>query len=284
MSAAIPVTRESFQRTVIEGSAARPVLVDFWAPWCAPCRALAPLLDKLAAELGDRFTLAKVDTDEEPELAQAFGVRGIPSCKLFVDGRVVDEFTGVLPKPQLRDFLRSALPSPARARVDSAKARLAAGDAEGALHEIEAAAAADPQDEDVALTRLEALLALGRADDAVRIADALETRTLRDERRFAALKSRVAFCGFAHADLAELERRAARSPADNAAKLDYAKALAANGRYEQALQALLEVLRADRAFGGDAARKTMVAIFEALGSDSDLVRRYRRELSAAINR
>jgi putative thioredoxin len=284
MSMAIAVTSRDFERTVIEASASRPVLVDFWAPWCAPCRALAPLLDKLAVEFADRLTLAKLNTDEEPQVAQAFGIRGIPCCKLFIDGRVVDEFTGVLPESQLREFLRSALPSPAASLVESAKARLAAEDAEGALRDAEAASAIDAQDEDVALTRLEALVALGRLVEAQRSLEALETRPLRDEQRFAAIKSRLGFGEFARTDLAELERRASATPADNAAKLDYAKALAARGRYEPALQTLLDILRNDRAFGDDAARRTMVAIFAALGADSDLARRYRREMAAAINR
>src|SRR5438874_168449 len=128
---AITVTRANFDDAVLRTSATQPVLVDFWAPWCAPCRALAPILDRLADEFAGRFTLAKLNTEDEPELAARYGVRGIPNCKLFVDGEVVNEFTGALPESSLRDFLSSALPSPAAPLVAAAKALLAGKDAMG---------------------------------------------------------------------------------------------------------------------------------------------------------
>src|SRR5690242_21845574 len=110
---AIEITRANFDEIVLQASAAHPVLVDFWAPWCAPCRVLSPILDRLAGEFAGRFTLAKLNTEEEPEIAARYGVRGIPNCKLFAHGNVVDEFTGALPESAVRDFLLRALPSPA---------------------------------------------------------------------------------------------------------------------------------------------------------------------------
>src|SRR5215471_13452318 len=101
--AAVNVNATNFQLIVIDGSRTKPVLVDFWAPWCGPCKMLSPLLDKLAAELSARMTLAKLNTDEEPELAARYGIRGIPNCKLFADGEVIDEFTGALPERTLRE-------------------------------------------------------------------------------------------------------------------------------------------------------------------------------------
>jgi putative thioredoxin len=289
MSTALAVTTADFDRLVLQASHQRPVLVDFWAPWCAPCRALGPILDKLAAESAERFTLAKVNTDEEPELATRYGVRGIPNCKLFAGGAVVDEFTGVLPEAQLRAFLARALPSPAAALVARAQGRLAAGDATAALADLDEAAALDADDEDLALTRIEALIAAARADDARALADALEapqrarTRPVRDERRLASLKAKLALAVGGAADLDALARAATAAPADLGAKLAYAQALAARGDYEPALRAYLAVVQADRTFGDDAGRKGMLTVFEVLGHDSDLVRRYRRELAAAIN-
>lgn len=289
MTAAIAVTSSDFDRVVIEGSRQRPVLVDFWAPWCGPCRTLGPMLDKLAAEFAGRFTLAKLNTDEAQDVATRYGIRSIPNCKLFVDGRVVDEFVGALPERQLREFLAAALPSPGAAFVASAKGRLAAGDAGAALADLDEAAALDPDDEDLALTRVEALAAAGRADDARAVVDALESpqrmreRPVRDERRLAALKARLALGSGAAADVNALARAAAKAPADPGARLDYANALAARGDYEAALREYLAVVQADRAYGDDAGRKGMLTVFEALGNDSDLVRRYRRELAAAIN-
>ncbi len=292
MSAAINVTSADFDRVVLDGSRTLPVLVDFWAAWCAPCRALAPILDKLAAEFAGRFTLAKVDTDAAPDVAGRYGIRSIPSCKLFVDGAVVDEFVGVLPEGQLREFLAAALPSPGRALVASAKGRLAGGDAQAALADLARAAEDDPDDEDLALTRLEALVALGRTPDAQAIVDALEapqrlrTRPVRDERRLGALKARLALVSGAGAgaDAGALARAAAADPADAAARLALANALAARGDYEAALREYLAVAAADRSLGDDAGRKGMLTVFEVLGPDSDLVRRYRRELAAVINR
>jgi putative thioredoxin len=286
---AITITRANFDEAVLHASANRPVLVDFWAPWCAPCRALAPVLDRLAEELADRFTLAKLNTEDEPELAARYGVRGIPNCKLFVDGKVTDEFTGALPEAALRDFLARALPSPAAPLVAAAKAALAATDAAGALATLDQAQALDPHDEDALLTRIEALLALGRAADANAVIAELEAPTgptagrVRDERRLAALEARAALATDAGADLATLAREAAVTPADCAAKLAYARAAAAAGDYELALGELLAIVKTDRTFGDDVGRRTMLTVFEALPADSDLARRYRRELAAAIN-
>jgi putative thioredoxin len=286
---AIIVTRANFDDAVLRASASQPVLVDFWAPWCAPCRALAPVLDRLAGEFAGRFTLAKLDTDEEPELAARYGVRGIPNCKLFVDGKVADEFTGALPESELRAFLGRALPSPAAPFVGEAKARLARGDPAGALAKLDAALALDPEDEDGLLARVETLLALDRAGDATTVIERLEaparlrTRPVRDERRLAALRARTELTPDADADLAALAREAAATPIDCAAKLAYARALAATGDYERALAELLVIVRTDRTFGDDVGRRTMLTVFEALPGDSDDARRYRRELAAAIH-
>jgi putative thioredoxin len=283
---AITITHANFDDAVLRASATRPVLVDFWAPWCAPCRALAPILDRLADEYAGRFTLAKLNTEDEPELAARYGVRGIPNCKLFIEGEVADEFTGALPESALRAFLARALPSPAAALVVAAKALLAGKDALGALAKLDDAYALDPHDEDALLTRVEVLLSLNRAADANAVLAQMEAgqrvRPVSDERRLAGLKARAALAADSGADLRALAQKAGRTPVDCAAKLAYAKTLAATGDYEHALAELLAIVRTDRKFEDDIGRRIMLTVFEALPSDSDLARRYRRELAAAI--
>ncbi len=281
----VTLTRANFDDAVLRASATRPVLVDFWAPWCAPCRALAPVLDRLAAEYAGRFTLAKLNTEDEPELAARYGVRGIPNCKLFVDGAVVDEFTGALPESALRDFLAAALPSPAAPLVADAKVLLAAGDAAGALARLDDALALDPADEDALLTRLEALLALNRAAEA-------KSRRRGSRRRGGGCatsggwrRSRRARRSLPRGPPTSPRWRARRPPRPSTAR----RSSLTRGRwpragdYERALAELLAIVRTDRAFGDDAGRRTMLTVFEALPADSDLTRRYRRELAAAIN-
>ncbi|CAG0955031.1 Chaperedoxin [Burkholderiales bacterium] len=287
---AIDVGAGNFDEVVIRGSRERPVLVDFWAPWCGPCRMLTPILDKLAAEMGGRFTLAKLNTDDEQELAARHDIRGIPNVKAFVDGRVVDEFTGVLPEAGVRAFLERAIPSPAAKAVAEARSRLAAKDAVGALAKLDEVHALDPDGEDALLTRAEALVALGRGADAGYVLDALEAparvraRPVRDERRLATLRALSALAAGGRGNLDALARRAAAEPPDFAVRCEYANALAADGGHERALELLLSVVDGDRGRDGDAAKKAMLTIFDALGPDSDLARRYRRALAAIVNR
>jgi putative thioredoxin len=289
-SVAVDVGRHNFEEVVLEGSRSRPVLVDFWAPWCAPCRMLAPVLEKLAAEFSGRFTLVKLNTDDEPELAARYGIRGIPNVKAFAGGNVIDEFTGVLPEGQVRAFLARVLPSPAAAHLAQARSLLARGDAVGALGPLDAAYALDPADEDGLLTRVEALLALDRRDQAAMVMAELEsaerarTRPVRDERRLAALKARIELAAAGGADIARLAKAAATTPVDCRAKLAYGDALAATGDYARALPEFLAIVATDRAFDDDVGRRRMLTVFEALGGESDLVRRYRRELAGVINR
>jgi putative thioredoxin len=190
---AIDVGGDNFDAVVLQGSAATPVLVDFWAPWCAPCRSLGPILEKLAAEMAGRFVLAKLDTDRHPDVAGRYGVRGIPDVRLFVDGAVVDGFTGALPERELRAFLDRALPSPVAPLVARARALRETGDAAGALALLTEASAVDAGDEVLLFEQAEALLAMDRAADAADAIALLEapgrarSRPLRDEPRLAAL-------------------------------------------------------------------------------------------------
>lgn len=292
-SPAVDVGRENFDAIVLRGSAERPVLVDFWAPWCGPCKTLGPILDKLATELAGRFTLAKLNTDDEPELAARYGIRGIPNVKAFVGGKVVDEFTGVLPESAVRQFIARVVPSPAAPLVAQAEALLARHEAEAALAALDAASTLDPGNSALLFPRADALLALGRRDEAAMVLAELDSpkaavgRDAKGETRLAALKARWALGATGAGGAADLDGLAAtvmRSPGDCAARLAYADALAAHGDFERALPELLAIVVTNRKFQDDVGRKRMLTIFDALGPDSDLARRYRRELAAALNR
>ncbi|WP_018410334.1 tetratricopeptide repeat protein [Methyloversatilis thermotolerans] len=280
----IEVNLTNFQRDVIDVSRRVPVLVDFWAPWCQPCRALTPKLEALAASFAGRMRLAKINSDDNPELARRFGVRGIPNVKAFVGGVVVDEFTGVLPERELHDFMEALLPSPAQPACDEMQAALARGDAEAALAMGDVALALDAGFEPARLGRVEALIALGRLDEAQDALDKLpEPR--HDAARIGTLYARLAVARRQPAGNAQdYEARIARNPGDLAARLAWSAALAARQDWEGAMAQALEVVRQDRAFEDDAGRRALLDLFALLGSDHELVRRFRRELAALLNR
>ncbi len=290
MSAVVPLpdvidaNLTNFQRDVIDVSQRMPVLVDFWAPWCQPCRVLTPRLEALAADYAGRVRLAKINSDDNPELARRFGVRGIPNVKAFVGGVVVDEFTGVLPDRELRDFMDALLPSPALSAFEEAQAALARGDATASLGLFQGALAIDPGFEPAVLGRVEALIALGRLDDAQAALDALPYEQ-DDRARIGTLYARIAIARRQPGDDDEnYAARIARNPGDLTARLAFVAELAAREQWEEAMEQALEVVRRDRSFEDDAGRRALLDLFALLGSDDERVRRYRRELAAVLNR
>lgn len=277
----LDVTESSFDQAVIETSRKVPVLVDFWAEWCAPCRALKPILEKLADDYGGRFVLAKVNSDQNPELAARYGVRGIPNVKAFVGGELVDEFSGALPEAMVRRFIDGLMPSEVdKLRQQAGEAKVA-GRTEDALALLERAAELDPQNDAVRLDRAEILLDLNRVDEARGLLGALDTLT-REEPRAAQLIARAAFAGGSAESAASLESRVAANPGDLAARLALAKACVQAKRYEAAMEHLLEIIRRDRDFEDDVGRKTMLQVFNLLGNEGDLVNKYRRLMATAL--
>ena len=181
----------TFERDVIEASRSRPVLVDFWAPWCGPCRALTPILEKLADEYRGELALAKINTDEHPEIAARFGVRGIPSVKAFVDGRLVDEFVGALPESGVRQFIARILPSPIDQLRIEARKSLAAGDFEAAEAKLRQGLDLDPGSTATGIDLAELLVARQAFADAEPFIEAVP-EALRDERA-QQLAAKIAF-------------------------------------------------------------------------------------------
>lgn len=275
-----------FQEKVIDASHRTPVLVDFWAEWCAPCRVLKPVLEKLADEYGGRFMLAKLNSDRDQAVAAHYGVRSIPSVKAFVNGELVNEFTGALPEPQIRAFINSLLPSAAEPLRIAAQAARARGDKEIAASLLTDAREVDPANEAVQLDLAEIHLDMDRIDAAQPILDSL-TYTARDADRVAALQARLnLLAAGGGTDPAALAARVAANAADLDARLQLAQALALAHDYRPALEHLLEIVSRDRNWQDEAARKTMLDLFTLLGSDSkydDLVREFRIQLARTLN-
>ncbi len=284
---AYDVTVADFAARVLGASRQVPVIVDFWAEWCQPCRILKPILEKLAAEYGGRFILAKVDSDHNQELAQRYGVRGIPAVKAFVNGEMVDEFTGALPEAQIRDFIDRLIPSPAEPLRLQALDAHAAGDLEGARQLMAQAIKLDPANDTSYLDYVEMSLAAGAIDEAREIMEAVRPRC-RDRARVEALDAQLALAtsGGGDIDIAALRTRIAADPADLDARLQLANALAVARDYRPAFEQLLEIVRRDRAWNEQAGRKTMLTLFTVLGAQpqhDDLVREFRVALSRTLN-
>lgn len=278
----VTLTAANFEAVVIDGSFERPVLVDFWADWCAPCRALMPILAKLAEAYGGRFILAKLNTEEERALAAQFGIRSLPTVQLFKDGRPVDQFMGALPEAQVREFLDRHLPRASDGLLTQAQGMLAAGDLERARDLIARARGVDPENPRVALADIQLAAAQGQSEEARTALDRLPLELANDP-EVVALRGQLLFAAVLAGapEPGALEQRLAADPKDSEARYQLAAHRVAHGDYEAALELLLELVRRDRAYGEDAGRKGMVAVFDLLGG-GDLVNRYRARMMTAL--
>ena len=280
---AFDVSLEEFETKVVQPCMQVPVVIDFWAPWCGPCQTLKPMLEKLAEEYGGRFLLAKINSDENPEIAQHFGVRSIPAIKVLYQGQLIDEFNGAIPEGQLRAFIdRFALPPAGGNLREEAAALVAEGRLDEALAKLVEASHASPEDEAVRVDAADVLMQLGRNDEAGQL---LAGEFTKENDRASALRARLALAA-GSADTAALEAKLAANADDHATRLELSRAYAAQNRYREALEAALTVAIKDRFFDEGAGRKAMLQLFEALGGSEqydDLVREFRRKLSAALN-
>ena len=278
------VTQSDFDTLVLNRSHTTPVLVDFWASWCAPCKMLMPVLARLADQYQGRFYLAKVNTDVERELATRYGIRSLPTVKLFKDGAVVDEFMGVQPEPVIREIIDRHAPRPSDALLREARQALEGKQTRKAADILKRALDMEPENDHVRMELAGLLLAEGHMEDGERMLDSL-SHTAKSAPEAVAMLARLEIAHIAAGSPApdELERILAAKPEASEARYQLSAHKVLQGDYESALALLLEIVRHDRRFRDDAARKTMLTIFTLLGGKGDLVKRYRNQLSMALN-
>jgi putative thioredoxin len=277
----LDVTASTFEKDVVEASKQVPVVVDFWAPWCGPCRTLGPILEKLAAEYAGRFRLAKVNSDENLEVSRQYNVRSIPDVRAFRDGRQVDQFMGALPERQVRAFIESVVPVPAEVERLRAAGLRAARDIAGATAALRKAVELDPAHDLARIDLAELLIEAGQYEEAARQLDGVRPDVDWDA-RVDALKQAIAFARAGGNDK-DLTARVAANPSDLEARLALAGVLASRKAWREAMDQLLEIIRRDKSWRDGEARRQMLAIFNLAAADQpDLVSEYRRKLGSVL--
>ena len=269
----IDITTENFETEVIHASLSVPVLVDFWAPWCGPCKSLTPVLEKLETAYEGRFVLAKINSDEQQELAAAFGIRSIPTCVLMMGGKPVDGFMGALPEGKLREFLDKHLPGEdqlqAQADAEEAQEHLESGDIASALARMAQALQADPANDELRYDYIKLLIGSGDLDQAAaQLAPTLARIPV--PLQFEALQQWLNALEFVGNDprgqwpLEQFDEAIAANKRDFAARFAKARVLMAANEWVAALDELLEIIMRDKKWDEEAPRKTFIAILELL--------------------
>ncbi|QCB47934.1 thioredoxin [Hydrogenophaga sp. PAMC20947] len=299
----INVTAANFETEVIEASMTTAVLVDFWAPWCEPCKIIGPLLEKIETEYAGRFKLVKIDSEQEQQLSQAFGIRSIPTCVLLKNGQPVDGFLGALPEGEVKAFLDKNLPAAevleAVEEEADAMDALAAGDIEGALTKLQLAVETDGNNDDARFDLVKLLLELDRDDDAKVafapvIAKAIAVRRLDSLNRWMQTRDSQAAVTDPEARAKELHAAIAANKRDFEARFNLAQMLWANNQFVPAMDELLEILMRDKGWNEELARKTYIAILDVIDPpkpkvaegqvppEDPTVATYRRRLSSVV--
>ena len=272
-----------FVTDVLERSRSAAVAVDFWAPWCAPCRALAPLLEELVRAYGGRLVVARVNTDEEPAIAAQFGIRSIPDVRIFRDERQVDGFVGVQPLPRLKVLFDKHVPRASEGLREQVHARLSAGDAAGAVTLLRELLAADPENAAARIDLADALARNGEVDEAARVLDALppNVATTNEAER---VRARLHFIRHAasESEAQELRRSVSPESTDLAAMHRLAAFELLHDDVTRALELLLVITSRDRRFQDDLGRRSLLHAFRLLGDADERVGEYRRRMTRLL--
>ncbi|HEX2725089.1 MAG TPA: thioredoxin [Beijerinckiaceae bacterium] len=280
-------TTANFRQDVIAESARQPVLVDFWAPWCGPCKQLTPVLEKAVKAAGGKVKLVKMNIDEHPQIAGQLGIQSIPAVIAFTKGQPVDGFMGALPEGQVKGFIER-LVGPvegdgADELIKEAEARAAAGDASGAAELYAAVLAQDPENTAAIAALAKLHLDLGDVEGAKRFLDMAPEAKANDP-AIAGARAAIELAEQASSlgDLGELQQRVAANPLDHQARFDLALALNAGGKREEAIDHLVDIVRRDRNWNEDGARKQLLQLFEAWGPMDEMTIVGRRKLSSVL--
>jgi putative thioredoxin len=278
------VDMQNFQNLVLEKSIDKPVLVDFWADWCQPCQTIMPMLAKLAEEYAGKFELAKVNAEEEQELAAHFGIKSLPTMKLFYQGKIVDERLGAVPESDIRAMLDKHIVSESDQFMQSAMMAYEQGQAEQALEMLNHALAKDPDNADLKVTIAQMVHAEGDTVSATALLDSLDSEGSKLDAAIklrAEIKLAEQLAGLP--EFEDIEQRLVQDPLDLEALLFKSRHLTARGDYDNAMACLLTIVRTDRGFEEDIGRISLLELFDLLGGEHPSVQAYRRKLFTLLH-
>ncbi len=275
---------QDFDQKVLEQSAQQPILVDFWADWCAPCKMLMPVLSALAEEYQGKFLLVKVNSDENQDLAMQYGVRSLPTVKVFRHGQIVDEFMGALSESQVRTFLDKHIEHASDRATTEAAELYRQGNIEEAVALLQQTIEAGPANDNPSLLLAEIQIEAGQLEQAEALLKGLGWET-RGGDRFERLNSKLQFALKTRdaPDIETLRQRVSDEPGDLEARSQLGALLVAQQAYEPAMEQYIEIVRRDRSFDEDVGRKALLDIFTMLGNADERVRKFRQLLAIALN-